>query len=86
MGRKRPGVSPAEATFAFLSGRCVGNGYNCDGERSMRLRGRSLEIEPDVEDEQFERVVQEKAERQQRETDGDLVEKRRDVNGRTDCR
>ena len=44
----------------------------------MRLRGRSLEVESDVEDEELERVVQE------READGDLVEKRRDVDRGTD--
>lgn len=50
----------------------------------MRLRGRSLEVESDVEDEELERVVQEKTESQQREADGDLVEKRRDVDRGTD--
>ena len=50
----------------------------------MRLRSRSLEVESDVEDEELERVVEEKTESQQREADGDLVEKRRDMDRGTD--
>ena len=50
----------------------------------MSVSGRSLEVESDVEDEELERVVQEKTESQQREADGDLVEKRRDVDRGTD--
>lgn len=39
-----------------------------------------------MEDEEFERVVEEKTESQQGDADDDLVEKRRDMDRRTDYR